>query len=281
MSRRSHKIVHTGIAQPVAYATLMVAGLVTGLVLGLAPASASVSWHGDYETGSFSQWSSVQEKASDRAQVVTSPLRQGSYAARFTVQPGDTDVAGSGSWVRSEAMIGQSTSDGVEGHENWYAWSMLTPPAGQPINVYQATQFHPTGSGGSGQTGFSISSSYGLNFHAFGEPDPGSSNTRKYDATVAPYQADHWYDIVFHVLWSKDRSKGFFEVFVDGKQVVPLTHAATLFAVDDGVYMKQGIYTGPETYAMTLVYDGTRRGSSYQDVVADFPAGEWPVRPPS
>jgi hypothetical protein len=223
----------------------------------------------------------VQAKVSDRAQVVTSPLRQGSYAGRFTVQPGDTDVAGSGSWVRSEVYIGQATSDGVEGHENWYAWSMLTPPAGQPINVYQATDFHPTGSGGPGQTGFTISSKAGLLIHVFGEPKPGTTDTHQYEGKLASYQADHWYDIVFHVLWSKHRSRGFFEVFVDGKRVVPLTHAATLFAVDDGVYMKQGIYTGPESYSMTLVYDGTRRGSSYQDVVADFPTGEWPVRPPS
>jgi hypothetical protein len=276
MSSRSSRTVRSGLAQPVGYLVLMVLGLVVGLTVGFSPASASIGWRGDYESGSFSQWNyGVQEKVSGRAQVVTSPLRQGGYAGSYTVQPGDNDVAGSGTWERCEALIDQATSDGVEGHEDWYAWSMLTPPAGQPLDVYQATQFHPTGSGGSGQTGFSIDTS-GLSLHVFGEPGSGSNGTKWFDQRIASYQAGHWYDIVFHVLWSKDPSRGFFEAFVDGKQVVPLTHAATLFAVDDGVYMKQGIYTAPQSYPMTLVYDGTRRGSSYQDVIADFPAGEWP-----
>src|SRR5262245_50565999 len=56
-------------------------------------APAAVIWRGDYETGDFSQWGPFHVQAvPGGATIVTSPVRQGSYAARFVVRPGDRPI---------------------------------------------------------------------------------------------------------------------------------------------------------------------------------------------
>ena len=78
---------------------LVLAGLILGHVVSATASSASIGWRGDYETGDFGQWTfGVQEKTPSRATIVTSvggaPPRQGQYAARFEVDPGDNNVGG-------------------------------------------------------------------------------------------------------------------------------------------------------------------------------------------
>src|SRR5262245_3931455 len=56
-------------------------------------APAALDWQGDFETGDFGQWGDFHVQAvAGGATIVTSPVRQGSYAARFVVKPGDTPI---------------------------------------------------------------------------------------------------------------------------------------------------------------------------------------------
>ena len=53
---------------------------------------------GDWETGDRSQWDRFQHKTggveSDQFAIVQDPVRQGAFAARFTVHPGDVFNSG-------------------------------------------------------------------------------------------------------------------------------------------------------------------------------------------
>jgi hypothetical protein len=254
--------------------------------------AGTIEWRGDFETADASQWvgashtGGLQAKVDDgsRFKIITSPVRQGRYAAEWTVYPGDSDVFGSQSWERAELSLPQKESDGYEGDEVWYAYSVYypssTPHSGGGL------QFHPTGTGGPGQVGMKTYWPQ-LQWVVFGHPkadggylDP-KSPTRQVTLTVVPtLQIDRWYDVVLHVRWSKNAKVGFTETFVDGVRATPLVHSSTLFGVNDGVYLKFGIYRAPQPFRESIIADGFRRATSYAAVVADFPAGEWPAAVP-
>jgi hypothetical protein len=264
--------------KPLALSTLSVMlALGIAAAFGLSRASAAISWRGDYESGNFSQWNlGVQQKADGRASIVSSPGRQGRYAARYEVDPGDNNVAGSGSGERTEALTSQASTDGYEGHENWYAWStMFAPGFVSDSTTWNAfTQFHQTGS-----TGQAVSFDVVQNTIIFLSWGGDFTNPTLCRATLdSNKQNGIWYDFVFHVKWSSNPSVGFFEIFENGKLVVPRTYCPTLYS-GQGVYMKQGYYRRAQTNTAVVYDDGTRRGSSYADVVADFPSGTWPSTP--
>jgi hypothetical protein len=84
-------------------------------------------FYGDWETGDASQWTAnhwnQSVPLSEQFQIVTDPVRQGQYAAKFTVRPGDK--YGSTSGERSEVLwVGSAESDG---QDYWYSWSTLFP----------------------------------------------------------------------------------------------------------------------------------------------------------
>lgn len=92
-----------------------------------APTPPPGEFEGDWETGDWRQWSGVHHRTggnlADQFAVLTDPLRQGGFAARFTVRPGDKFGATSGE--RSEVLWVDSGEG--EGDEYWYAWSTLFP----------------------------------------------------------------------------------------------------------------------------------------------------------
>jgi hypothetical protein len=234
-------------------------------------------WRGDFETGSFSQWGcGVQEKLSGRATVASSPLRQGRYAARFEVRSGDNNVAGSGTGERTEACATQAQSDGFEGHENWWAWSTYFDPSFSPStsawNYF--TQWHHTGPTGQANLAFASSGNL-ITFRVCNGSDP-SHPTCKTTTIDSSRQNGRWYDFVVHVKWSSNSSIGLVEVWENAKQVIPLTHTATLYP-SQGSYFKQGYYRSATTNTAITYEDGARVGTSYDAVVADFPAGTWPL----
>ena len=83
----------------------------------------------DWETGNTSQFSSVQRVAADRIQAVRAPVRQGSYAGRFQVSPGEDPFCPSGNCpgLGPRAEVSIDTNE-KEGDERWYEWQMLVRP---------------------------------------------------------------------------------------------------------------------------------------------------------
>ncbi len=249
-------------------------------VTTLVPSDArgSISWTGNYETGDFSQWVyGVQQEAAGRATIVSSPSRQGHYAARYEVDPGDNNVAGSGSGERTEALLDQVTTDGYSGREQWWAWSTYWDPTFQSTtsgwNYF--TQFHHTGTTGQASVAWASPGNTILMRVCDGDT---SAPTCRYWTLDSNRQNGRWYDFVFHVKWSSDSTVGFIEMWENGNKIVPLTQLATLYA-GQAVYLKQGYYREAQSTTAVLYHDGMRRGSSYQDVIADFPVGTWPANP--
>jgi hypothetical protein len=245
---------------------LLVALLVTA---GLHVASGATAgpWRGDFETGNLSQWTAAQAKEQSRITVQSNVVRQGRYAARFEVRPGDSNVAGSGSGERAEVFISPSTTNGVEGQEQYWAWSTFFPadfdaPRVGSWNAF--TQFHHAGPVGQANIYFAVSEMKWLTLRVFG----GSfEKPARSDFVLARLQPGRWYDFVFHVKWSSSARMGFVEVWVNRLRVVRRTRAATLYA-GRAVYLKQGYYRRGYEGTTVVYHDGVRSGSTLRDVVS-------------
>jgi hypothetical protein len=75
------------------------------------PALGEVIWRGDFETGDLSQWDGIQA-IEGRLQVVTDPVREGTYALGVEVRQGDDPISASGN--RNELEKRLDCSEGQE-----------------------------------------------------------------------------------------------------------------------------------------------------------------------
>jgi hypothetical protein len=248
---------------------------IAGAVVLAAP--AAISWRGDYETGNFLQWGDfhVQALPGD-ATIVTSPVRQGAYAARFVVHPGDRPIDSA-----ERAEVYTETGEN-EGTESWWGWSTMFPSDAQ-LHSGIFIQWHQNHLRCAPPVVFELSGSpLQLRLRAWGGNLDESQclNPSRRDWFLGQVQKNTWYDFVFHVKWSANPSVGFVELWLNGKQVIPKTFTATLYT-GDGVYLKQGFLTlGALSGTMSLIHDGMRRGQSFADM-AGGSVSPPPPPPPS
>jgi len=215
---------------------------------------ASVIWRGDFETANLSQWASVDGLAS-RLTVVTSPVRQGSYALRTELQRGDFASNGNrNELVRSEAE--------TEGMDRYYAWSTMFDASYPIANTWQVfTQWHHSGCCGSPPLEFDVN---GQTVSLDRNPPPGNGPTVELWST--PLVRGVWHDFVMHVVWSSNPDLGFIELWYDGKKVIDGKSAQTLFPGNVN-YLKQGLYRDSSISATAVVYhDGMTVGTTLADV---------------
>lgn len=240
---------------------------VLGLAGGVAaapPASAAAGpavvgrevFVGDYETGDFGQWDTCQTATvnsgcggftGDRTmRIVTDDVRQGRYAAEFSIGPGDVPDFGGGE--RAEVRSDAAGAVVKEGDERWYQWSMKFPADFEnPTGVwFIVMQWHA--GDGSPPLAINISNSGTVDIGGDGlkgEPRP----------TIGLVRRGEWVDYTLHVKFSREHDSGFVEAWENGEQTVPRTERASM--TSDSNYLKQGIYrdTGPAT---SLRIDGLR-----------------------
>ena len=258
MARNSKRRIRSSFAKVSVAAVVLLACIAT--FAGASAAEAAVSWRGNYETGSFSQWTLGVQALQGPATVVRDHVREGSYAARFEVRP-KTDLTLPGG-DRSEALTGTGEA---AGSESWWAWSTyfdtnFNPNPDSSWNIF--TQWHNSGSG-QANVHFEVntaSSPWKIQMRAFG----GNQDENQQIFPLADFQRNVWYDFVFHVRWAPDGT-GFVEIWVNGDRVVPLTHRPTTY-VGQSVYLKQGLYRGESSLTSVVYHDGMRRGTSFADV---------------
>jgi hypothetical protein len=213
----------------------------------------------DYETGNLTQWKAVQAKAG-RITVVSDPVRQGSYAARFVVKPGDVPVGTHGE--RAEVLARTSEKAGVTSH--WH-WSTLFPgdfkPSPGSFNVF--TQWHHDGS----KRGCGPPVLFRVNTRptprlqlsvSGGKIDSGCKNLSNRTWDLGPLVLNSWYDFDFTVTWSASAGKGSVALSVNGDTVVPKTSLATLYD-GYGVYVKQGYYRADANFSTVVFHDAMVR----------------------
>ena len=224
---------------------------------GAGEAHALILKRLDYESGNFRQWTAVQA-LSGEARIVRAPVRQGHYAARFVVRPGDSVAGGE----RAEAMALTRESEGTE---SWWHWSTYFPTAFHPNpgawNDF--TQWHHTGHTCPSPVVFAVNRYYSparlrlyLNTGTLNLSNCRASYVREWNFAVL--RRNRWYNFTFHVKWSSKASVGFVQLWMNGRQRIPLTHVPTLYA-GMGVYVKQGFYRGQSRLTTTIYHDGLRR----------------------
>jgi hypothetical protein len=219
----------------------------------------------------------VQEKAEGRATLVNFG-RDGGRALRLHTEPGDKNIALSGDMERNDLLLSVDQTDGYEGHEAWWAHSILLPDdfAYPTWQMYVLMDFHNSASG-----------PWQANFHLNFERQPGNENlpgnlifrgyggatnaAGEYTAVIGQVQKNVWYDFVYHVRWSSG-SDGFFDAWVNG--VKKLSHRGPTLYAGQGVYLKLANYhvpvcvpypgcTGP---ASSVIHDRIIRGAIWQSV---------------
>jgi hypothetical protein len=194
----------------------------------------------DFETGNLSQWDSVQAVASDRIQVVGSPVRQGSRAGKFTVHSGD-DPLGGNYGDRAEVSLDTNES---EGDERWYTWSTMVGTDMPRTSQFQViSQWHSRENGQPPVAFFAENDSLVLMIHPHSSP---GNLIRYVRAWSGPLRRGEWQDITMHVKWSGSDAIGFVELWIngarqtfsDGTQTMRIR--TTYPGIDN--YFKQGYY---------------------------------------
>ncbi|MEP6811365.1 MAG: heparin lyase I family protein [Actinomycetota bacterium] len=222
--------------------------------------SAAISWRGDYETQDWTQWGAynVQLTSGASAVIERDTVRQGRYAARFSTPP----FKASGERSRAQIYLNAGPSYGNPGQENWFSWSTMIAPGSVLANGgwNNLTAFHHANIQNPcpAPDHFAVTNrdgSWMLRLDSWGGRVNFSTCDNPYRKTwnLKRIQAGKWYDIMFHVKWSSDPRVGFVEVWINGRQVLPLVHAATLYD-GDRVYLKQG-YDGSGASGTTTIYN--------------------------
>jgi hypothetical protein len=223
-----------------------------------ARADARIVKRLDYESGSLGQWSYVQAMAG-RISVVKSPHRQGQYAARFVVKPGDRPVGGTGERAELKAVTNEHA-----GVRSWWRWSTFFPRDLNPVrgtwNVY--TQWHQTNDACPPPLQFTIDAMRRparmyMKVRGGRLNSGNCKSTSERNFRIGTLHRGRWYGFVLHVKWSPYKSRGFVRVWVNGSRKVS-RHIATLYR-GQGVYVKQGFYRGPSSKTSHIYHDGLQR----------------------
>jgi hypothetical protein len=245
----------------------------------IAQRCSSHPFNGDYETGDFSQWwlhqwsvspdprqsYNVYNVGRSTARLVTSPVAEGRFAGEFQVFP----TTGTNRNDRAEIVASQKESGGYPGQAWWYGWWTYFPGPSQDWwhrggDWNDITQFSSTDNVPS-QLAIGVDATHRRSPVIYAEGKPFARKR-----IMARLRYDHWYHFVVHARWSTG-SRGYVEVWLDGKQVVRRVHGATLrnqrtpassqFS-SPGMYLSQGIYRGAYRSTNTVIHDGFCRAAS-------------------
>lgn len=263
----------------------------------------AASWDGDYETGDKSQWAIGTEGlgacANDLIDVQTTPLRQGSYVARFEVN--DTclfDSKETPSEIRDDDQKVELSSDpdqsnGYEGANVYYGWSVYVPSSspipheGLSTWITQWKLQHVTdqcgGQNANAALGLVVRNGVEhLRFIVSGGECTGATDSdgkviklpTQSIEFVEPFVRSRWHDFVLHVRWSPG-SDGLAELWWNGTKRVSWAHP-NMFeegGVTNPVRVRQGIYRdfcqgglNCDHRPWVLYHDAMRRSATYQDV---------------
>jgi hypothetical protein len=215
-----------------------------------------------------------QAKVAGRASLVNVAGMRG---VRLHTQPGDSNVAGSGSAERNDLTLSQTATDCYEGREQWWAHSILFPDdyvdppmsTGSTWNWAVVFNFHNT-STGAGQANFQIMAMptsaiardrpTGLNFQvAYGS----QTKPTLYKAAIGPVVRNTWYHFVYHLKWSSS-ADGFIKAWVNG--VRKMDYRGPNLYAGQGCYLKLANYHSAFGKASSVIHGRVLRGTTPEAV---------------
>jgi hypothetical protein len=159
----------------------------------------------------------------------------------------------------------------VEGDEFWYGWSFYVPLESSNPAVFFGQFIQPPADSSVGhdaiwmlrktnQQPFCMVFDWVNHSDAFQHCDtPNISLISDVDF------AGKWHDLVFHIIWSHDNSKGLTEVWVDGN-LKGVRRGYTLTPNHIGALVKYGIYRSTHNKPTIVYYDEIRKGKTRQEV---------------
>src|SRR5438445_227158 len=216
----------------------------------LQPAHAQISpnavWSCEFTNSPTDCGLYLEAAASTRATLV-GPGRDGPTAVQLTTQPGDINIAGSGSNDRADLVLARSSTYCNQGQDEWWAHSLMFPPGYVPPPVASVWNwgalfdFHNSSPGG-GQPNFMVyATPTGLELHMAGGANTVNlpSDPGYYSIAIGPITKNVWYDFVYHVKWSSG-SDGLFQAWLNGKQV--MNYSGPNLYVGQSCYLKIANY---------------------------------------
>lgn len=216
------------------------------------PLGPGLLWAGDFESGDLSQWEVRQTVAADRIQIAQDPTRQGNYAARFEVRPGDNigDTA-----PRAELANFLEEQEGEERYYRWFTYFDPAFPTQYKNSFVTFTQWRA----------MDESDAY-TSFMLWGDRIELRRDGTRWST---PLVKGVWHEFIYHVKWSPDPDVGFIELWYDGQLVMPRTYVDTMAgSPGDAVpnYVKQGLYKADEIPTGVVYHDGFVAGTSFESV---------------
>jgi hypothetical protein len=228
----------------------------------IAASSASRVYGADFETGNFSQISSLQQAGSGQISLVGSPTLGGADTARVVNDASDQGVAGSGGNYRTEMNVKRFSDvfggGSLEGKSLWVGWDILLDKSFPiPASWAVVSQFHA--GYGSPIFDLGIDSSGRLLAEARGGAVLGSGGAGNYHGAVL--QSSVRRGAVIHVKvfihWSTTTA-GKIDVYLDGALAASLNGPDLVIGYESSPYMKLGVYRGDAPSPSIAYYDNIR-----------------------
>ena len=243
------------------------------------PASAQISpnavWSCEFTNSPTDCGLYLEAVASNRATIV-SPGRDGPTAVQLTTQPGDINIAGSGSNDRADLVLARSSTYCNQGQDEWWAHSLMFPPGYVPPPVASVWNwgalfdFHNSSPGG-GQPNFMVyATPTGLELHMAGGANTVNrpSDPGYYSIAIGPITKNVWYDFVYHVKWSSG-SDGLFQAWLNGQQV--MNYSGPNLYVGQSCYLKIANYHTELGVPVSVVHSRVVMGHTQADVQIGSP----------
>jgi len=245
----------------------------SGFTRGGAPSASpgdptGLTWRADYETGDLAQWDREPQVAGDGIRIVSSPVRAGSFAVRFTLRPGDDPLGLDGE--RAELL--RSDFEG-EGTESWWAWSTYFPAdfvveeGAKKWTIFMhwvSTTDRYAGCRPPVALDVTNDGTESLRLLVRGGvPTVSATGCTSPDSSaflLGKLQRERWHDFLLHIVWSASASQGLVELWLDGNQLVMPTRRATLYS-GQSVYVKQGLFRSDSSATSSVIHDELRHGS--------------------
>lgn len=230
---------------------------------------------GDFETGNYNNFHFLVPDTSFNTQIVTNPVRKGTYALKNTLRPEDYIFNG----IRSELSVYNCAKYKTEVYYGFSIW-IDTAYNDNRYNLFCQWQDLPYYIQGEVWEPMPV---------LHGSPPPiamvyvdgnlelkrGMGPITQETETLASIPSvtkGNWHDLVFHVFWS-DEEDGYIEAWINETPFTEFNgvdykiYRPNLY-VRSGNYFKFGQYRGKETPTHTNIvyFDEVKIGSSYVEV---------------
>jgi Polysaccharide lyase len=280
-----HSLAWNWSQQVVLYGIVLVLGLVVGF--GRQSSQAAVNEVIDWETGNTSQTTGLECPTSSNFSIVTSPVRQGSYAAHFHID--SNSALWNNGWPR--CMATNYNSGETVGNDYYYGFSVYIPHDFGSSNIWELHQPYSIYSV-SGQCSIAPlvlhyehwGSYNGLYFRiATGDCSPTMTGYPYQEMEIPlpnldPVPLGQWMDFVLHIkfeesstgiveLWDRTGSNPY-TLEIERTNIPTTQYCSSCGVHNVSLYTEMGVYTAPLSAGQSVdsYMDGFVRGTSFSDV---------------